>query len=115
MESSRHCPDLHSHPNFLEQMDTVKSTLTDLNSIDKPSITVFNKIDAFKSTFDENDLKSNGHISLKEFKSWWLEKENSPCVFISVTKKKNLEELKDLLYNNTRAKHLEIYPHQLLY
>ena len=106
-----------SHPNFIEHMDIVTKTLAELGTGDKPVITVFNKIDAFVEP--ENDFEidtvHNGHISLKEFKSWWIEKENSPCVFISVLKKKNLDALKDLMYNQIKARHLKIYPHQLLW
>lgn len=100
-----------SHINFLEQMETVKATLADLKSGDKPVITVFNKIDAFKQYEGENE----GQMNLQEFKKWWLDAENSPCVFISVLKKQNLEELKNVLYDNIRNRHLQIYPHQLLY
>lgn len=100
-----------SHVNFMEQMETVKTTLADLKSGDKPVITVFNKIDAFKKSEGEK----SGQMNLNEFKKWWLDAENSPCVFISVLKKQNLEELKNVLYDNIRNRHLQIYPHQLLY
>ncbi|MEQ8324786.1 MAG: GTPase HflX [Vicingaceae bacterium] len=104
-----------SHPNFMEQMETVKSTLAELGVGDKPMITVFNKIDAFKSHDPVDNPEANGQLSLKDFKQWWLEKENSPCVFVSVLKRNNLDELKELLYKNIRKRHLQIYPHQLLY
>lgn len=100
-----------SHINFMEQMETVKLTLADLKSGDKPVITVFNKIDAFNQSGSEN----TGQMNLSELKKWWLDAENSPCVFISVTRKQNLEELKNVLYDNIRNRHLQIYPHQLLY
>ncbi|HAW51407.1 MAG TPA: GTPase HflX [Flavobacteriales bacterium] len=106
-----------SHPNFLEQMDTVKNTLVELKVFDKPLITVFNKIDAFKPKDIEHypDSHANGHLSLKEFKDWWVEKEHSPCVFVSVLKKTNMDELKNLLYDQIRDRHMKIYPHQMLY
>ena len=100
-----------SHPNFLEQMETVKTTLAELNSGDKPLITVFNKIDAFKGNSD-ND---NGQMNLADFKKWWIDSEHSPCVFVSVLKDKHMDELKDLLYDNIKNRHLQIYPHQMLY
>ncbi len=100
-----------SHPNFFEQMETVKATLADLDSGDKPLITVFNKIDAFEGPENEEDEK----MTLADFKKWWVEEEHSPCAFVSVLTGENMEELKDLLYNNIRNRHLQIYPHQMLY
>lgn len=104
-----------SHPNFLEQMETVNSTLIDLGVHDKPMITVFNKIDAFKAVDPDAHPDSNGHLSLTDFKNWWLDKENSPCVFVSVLKNKNMDELKSVLYDQIRSRHMQIYPHQMLY
>lgn len=100
-----------SHPNFMEQMETVKSTLNELDSGDKPHITVFNKIDAFTS----RDNDGEGKMTLRDFKKWWLDAENKPCVFVSVLKNQNLVELKELLYKNIRNRHLQIFPHQMLY
>lgn len=99
-----------SHPNFMEQMETVKSTLADLNCADKPIITVFNKIDSLPKNSDNGENRT-----LKDLKEWWLASEHSPSVFVSVTKNRNLEELKDLLYSIIKERHLKIYPHQLLY
>ena len=36
-----------SHPNFEEQIDIVNKTLAEIDVMDKPTIMVFNKIDAF--------------------------------------------------------------------
>jgi GTP-binding protein HflX len=89
----------------------------ELKVFDKPLITVFNKIDAFNPKDLEHHLDSNtnGHLSLNEFKDWWVEKEHSPCVFVSVLKKTNMDELKSLLYDQIRDRHMKIYPHQMLY
>ncbi len=100
-----------SHPNFMEQMETVKSTLADLDSGEIPLITVFNKIDAFKER--ENDVE--GKMTLRDFKKWWLDSENMPCVFVSVLKNENLDELKKILYKNIKNRHLQIFPHRMLY
>lgn len=100
-----------SHPNFLEQMETVKTTLGELDSGDKPVITVFNKIDAYNDHRSEEE----GRMTLEDFKRWWVDAENRPCVFVSVLRNKNLEELKQVLYNNIKDRHMQIYPHQMLY
>ena len=104
-----------SHSHFLEQMDIVRTTLAELGAGDKPIITVFNKIDAFKVVNPKVDGDENGQLSLRDFKNWWLDKEHNPCVFVSVLKDQNMDGLKDLLYENIRDRHMQIYPHQMLY
>lgn len=99
-----------SHPNFLEQIRTVQSTLAELGASEKPVITVFNKVDAYK-----DDHESDGGMSLSDFKKFWLDSEHSPCVFISLLKEQNLKGLKEALYDNIRERHMAIYPHRMLY
>jgi GTP-binding protein HflX len=104
-----------SHPNFEDQIRTVNETLKDLGAIDKPMITVFNKIDAYvpAQTHPEDPATP---LSLEEFKQSWMGKNNSPAIFISALKKENIEEFKQLLYDKTIAIHTERYPYdKLLY
>jgi len=104
-----------SHPNFEDQIRTVNETLKDIGAIDKKMITVFNKIDAFKP--EEHQLEPQAEpLTLDDFKHSWMAKNNSPAIFISATKKENVDEFRDLLYNEVKAMHTERYPYdQLLY
>lgn len=97
-----------SHPSFEDHMITVNETLKDLDSLDKETITVFNKIDAYKA--DEEKL------SLKEFKKTYMAKNNTPAVFISATEKSNIDDFKQLVYSKAKAIHTARYPYDnLLY
>ncbi len=107
-----------SHPNFEEHIQTVKETLKDLKALDKSTIMVFNKIDAFTYVKkDEDDLSpmERENYSLEELMKTWMAKENYPCIFISAAKKVNIDNLRDLLYETIKGQHLRIYPHRLLY
>jgi len=104
-----------SHPNFEDQIWTVNETLKDLGAIDKRVITVFNKIDAFKPLQHEMEEQAEP-LTLRDFKNSWMAKNNSPAIFISATKKENIEEFRSLLYEEVKALHVERYPYdQLLY
>ncbi|HEY5328227.1 MAG TPA: GTPase HflX [Mucilaginibacter sp.] len=104
-----------SHPNFEDQIRTVNETLKDLGAIDKKVITVFNKIDAFKPTQHQMDQQAEP-LTLGDFKHSWMAKNNSPAIFISATKKENIDEFRALLYEEVKALHTERYPYdQLLY
>jgi GTP-binding protein HflX len=104
-----------SHPNFEDQIRTVQETLKELGAIDKKVITVFNKIDAFKPTQHQIDQQAEP-LTLSDFKNSWMAKNNSPALFISATKKENLDEFRALLCEEVKALHMERYPYdQLLY
>lgn len=109
-----------SHPNFEEQIEVVNRTLRDVcNGADKPTLLVFNKIDAFTCTpKDEDDLtpRERCNRTLDELKASWMAKMNDNCVFISAKKGTNIDELKDRLYNMAREIHLSRFPYNdLLY
>ncbi len=107
-----------SHPNFEDHINVVNETLKELGALDKPTIIVFNKVDAFTYTKkDEDDLlpKTRENYSLEDLKKMWMAKDDNPSVYISAVKKINTEELKDIMYNHIKNTHLQIYPHQLLY
>lgn len=107
-----------SHPNFEDHINVVNETLKDIGALDKPTIIVFNKIDAFTYVKqDEDDLlpKTRENYSLEDLKKMWMSKVEHPTVYISAVKKINIEEMKEVLYENIKNTHLQIYPHQLLY
>jgi GTP-binding protein HflX len=103
-----------SHPNFEDQIRTVNDTLKVLGVKDKPTITVFNKIDAYQPLINEGE--HHEPLTLDDFKHSWMAKNNSPAIFISATKKENVDEFRKLLYEKVAEIHAARYPYdQLLY
>lgn len=105
-----------SHPDFEDHIASVNQILQDIKSADKPTIMVFNKIDAFKSLFfDENDLaveKTTKHYTLDDWKQTWMSKlgENN-TLFISATEKANFEEFREKVYEAVREIHITRFPY----
>ena len=103
-----------SHPDFEEQITVVEKTLADLGCSEKPSMLVFNKIDAYTWTpQDEDDLTepTRENISLDELKKTWMAKITPTPLFISAKKKENIDELRDILYKKVRELHVQKYPY----
>ena len=103
-----------SHPDFEEQIQVVEKTLADLGCAGKPSMLVFNKIDAYTWTpQDEDDLTepTRENISLDELKRTWMAKIATAPLFISAKKKENIDELRDILYKKVRELHVQKYPY----
>ena len=103
-----------SHPDFEEQIQVVEKTLGDLGCADKPSMIVFNKIDAYTWTpQDADDLTepTRENISLDELKRTWMAKMQGDCLFISARQKENIDELREVLYKKVRELHVQKYPY----
>jgi GTP-binding protein HflX len=110
-----------SHPGFEEQLSVVEKTLADLGCAETPSMIVFNKIDAYRWTpQDEDDLTepTRDNISLEELQNTWMAriegpdfKSTSDCLFISARQKQNIDELRTLLYKRVRELHVQKYPY----
>jgi len=105
-----------SHPNFEDHIAAVNETLKDLGALDKPVITVFNKIDAYKPAVSEGEDGEEIKTTLDDFRNSWMAKNADPAIFISATDKTNLEEFKEKLYEIVVALHNVRYPYNnLLY
>ncbi len=104
-----------SHPGFEEQMAVVNATLSDLGSMNKPTILVFNKTDLFSFTEkDEDDLTpvKRENLSLDDLRRTWMAAgRDQKTVFISAKKRDNIEELKRMLYDEVRQIHVKRYPY----
>lgn len=103
-----------SHPAFEDQINVVNQTLTEIESADKPTIMVFNKIDAYQWIEKEiDDLTPSGkeNISLDEMKETWIGKQELDCIFISAQQKDNWKEFRALLYKKVRSLHIKRYPY----
>nr|WP_288808211.1 GTPase HflX [uncultured Sphingobacterium sp.] len=105
-----------SHPNFEDHIQAVNETLKDLKALDKPVITVFNKIDLYKPAIEEGHDGEEVEITLDDFRNSWMAKNSDPAIFLSATNKTNIEEFKQKLYDIIVKMHNERYPYNnLLY
>ena len=103
-----------SHPNFEEHYEVVNKTLLDVCKEKKPTILVFNKIDAFTYTpKDEDDLSpmKRENYSLDDLKKTWMANMGADCVFVSAREKDNIDELKALLYERVKEIHIQRFPY----
>jgi GTP-binding protein HflX len=103
-----------SHPNFEEQFEVVTKTLLEINKEGKPTIVVFNKIDAFtyqpKAPDDLSPIVPD-NISLEELEQTWMSKIHDDCLFISAKEKLHIDILKDTLYKRIREIHITRFPY----
>ena len=103
-----------SHPNFQEQYEIVNKTLLDVCKEAKPTILVFNKIDAFSYVpKDEDDLSpvKKENYSLEDLKKMWMANLNDNCVFVSAKQKLNIDELKTIMYDRVKEIHVRRFPY----
>ena len=104
-----------SHPNFEEHIESVNKVLGEIKSGDKPTIMVFNKIDAYEAEpLDDDDLeteRTERHYSLEEWKSTWMSKVGNNALFISALNKQNLEDFKKRVYDEVREIHITRFPY----
>lgn len=105
-----------SHPQYEEQLEVVNKTLADLGCAEKPTITIFNKMDKYEQeVFDEwleEEVKMN---ILRELKERWQEETKGNCVFVSATEKKNLDVLRQTILNKVREMYRIRYPYKAEY
>jgi GTP-binding protein HflX len=101
-----------SHPNFEEHYTVVNETLAEIKANDKPTIVVFNKIDALRMRPVLNDDEIGLHEpTLEELKTMWMSKLEDNCVFISAQKKQNVDELRDKIYEEVKTIFKVRYPY----
>jgi len=108
-----------AHPNFEEHFQVVNETLSEIGVDDKPTIVVFNKMDAYEYVeLEEGEIPDyDANPSLEELKKTWMAKLNdTKCVFISAQNKGNIEEFKSVLYEEVKQIFQVRYPyHNFLY
>lgn len=103
-----------SHPNFEDQINVVKTTLTEIGAGDKRTILVFNKIDAYREPPKEEHLldpTKKQVLTLKELEKSWMSKLSNPCIFISATDRENIDELRKLIFEEVKAIHTKRFPY----
>jgi GTP-binding protein HflX len=105
-----HVVDL-SHPNFEEQIHVVNETLAELDKTIKPTLLVFNKIDAYRPSENEGE-EDVEHPSLEVLNKTWMGKlEATKCVFISAQDKTNIDELRSVMYEEIKRIFAIRYPY----
>jgi GTP-binding protein HflX len=105
-----------SHPSFEDHIRAVNETLKDIESLDKPTIMVFNKIDAFTYVEkEESDLTpvTRENLSLEDWKRSWMARHNDPAIFISAVEKQNIDTFRKLLVDQVRGMHMVRYPNYM--
>ena len=104
-----------SHPNFEVHIASVNQILGEIQSINKPTIMVFNKIDAYThQTIDQDDLmteKTSQHFTLEEWKQTWMNRMNGDAIFISAVNKENIQEFREKVYKKVREIHITRFPY----
>ena len=104
-----------SHAGFESQVEVVNQTLNEIGTADKPSILVFNKIDAYKPVVKEADdpspiTKENFTIEDWE-KTWMANNRDCKTLFVSAKKKANWEQFRNTIYAEVRKIHVKRFPY----
>ena len=104
-----------SHPNFEDHIASVNQILGEIQSINKPTLRVFNKRDAYThQTIAEDDLmteKTSRHFTLEEWKQTWMNRMNGDAIFISAVNKENIQEFREKVYKKVREIHITRFPY----
>lgn len=104
-----------SHPNFEDHIESVNQIMSEIKSIDKPTIMVFNKIDQYEAEeIEEDDLmteRTKAHYTLKEWKQTWMNKMGDNVLFISALNKENMEDFRRKVYEAVRKIHITRFPY----
>ena len=105
-----------SHPDFEEQINVARLTLSEIGAADKPTIMVFNKIDAYRFVEqDPYDLlpPTSENIPLEELEKTWIGKTSTPSIFISAKNKTNIAILREMIRDQVKSLRMKRYPFSL--
>ena len=104
-----------SHPNFEEHIKSVNEILSEIKSLNKPTLMIFNKIDTYQAEpWDETDLlakRTSKNYSLNEWQNTWMHRVNERALFISALKKENLKDFLEKVYAEIRKIHVTRFPY----
>lgn len=104
-----------SHPSFEDHIASVNKILDEIQSADKPTLMVFNKIDAYiPEIIDSDDIvteKTEVHFTLEEWQRTWMNRVNGDAIFISALNKENLDEFRKTVYQKVREIHVTRFPY----
>ena len=104
-----------SHANFEDHIASVNKILDEIKSVDKPTLMVFNKIDAYEhETIDDDDIvteKTKVHYTLAEWQKTWMNKVDNNCIFISALNKENMEDFREKVFEEVKKIHITRFPY----
>ena len=104
-----------THSNFEEHKQSVEKILSEIKSLNKPTLLVFNKIDNYHAVeIEEDDLitqRTKKHYTLDDWKKTWMNELGENVIFISAKDKKNIDDLKELMYSKVREIHVTRFPY----
>ena len=104
-----------AHSNFEEHKQSVEKILSEIKSLNKPTLLVFNKIDNYQAVeIEDDDLiteRTKKHYTLDQWKKTWMNELGENVIFISAKDKKNIDDLKELMYSKVREIHVTRFPY----
>ena len=104
-----------THSNFEEHKQSVEKILSEIKSLNKPTLLVFNKIDNYQAVkIEDDDLiteRTKKHYTLDQWKKTWMNELGENVIFISAKDKKNIDDLKELMYSKVREIHVTRFPY----
>ena len=103
-----------SHKSFEDHIASVNQILNEIDSMNKPTIMVFNKIDQYSYEAREDDditPKTSAHYTLEDWRKTWMSKGEEKAVFISAFTGENIEELRKETYEAVKEIHIQRFPY----
>ena len=102
-----------SHTGYEEQLGVVNKTLQELNAFEKPTLTIFNKMDLYEQrTFDEWLEESTKKEILEDLRDRWNNETNGNAVFVSAIEKRNIDVLRTTILEKVRELYRIRYPYK---
>ncbi len=105
-----------SHPNYEDQLAVVNKTLQELKAFDKPTVTIFNKMDLYETqTFDEWLGDETKEEILRDLYDRWSNELQGNVVFVSATERRNVEGLRETILNKVKELYAIRYPYKTMF
>ncbi|GAB3006734.1 GTPase HflX [Niabella terrae] len=105
-----------SHPNYEDQLAVVNKTLEELKVIDKPVITIFNKMDLYEQqTFDEWLADETKEEILRDLYDRWYRDLNGNVVFVSALARSNVDGLREIILQKVKELYAIRYPYKTMF
>jgi len=102
-----------SHPAYEDQIGVVNKTLQELNVHEKPTITIFNKMDLYiKNTFDEWLNDETKEQILEDLRQRWQGQTGGNAIFISALERTNIDDLRRIILEKVRELYRIRYPYK---
>ncbi len=94
-----------AHPFHDNQIEVVTKTLEEIGAADIPTILVLNKIDLYR--------QQSMQLNIDEMKGYYRQMGYENVIFISAASKENIVQLKEMIFDEVKKKHIQIYPNFL--